>query len=425
MSPLTNPSAPPPSIYEASTVAEIRASLAALHTRDTNITSQLQSLLSSQADLSRELGRLDLLRAHLGSQVLSTRAISHGMLDNAASTAESLSSKVKTLDLEKTRVEATLGVVEQVAELKACVQGVVGSMGAPQDWEAAAGYIARAGRIPKHVVEGVFAGSVVPSVEVPDAPSVTLENAKESLCGLFLREFEKAAAEGDGARVTRFFKLFPLIERGETGLDVYGRYVCQGVAGTARKNLKEGSGGGARKEGFFYANALTKLFEHIAQIVEGHGGLVERHYGAGKMTRVVERLQMEADVQGGIILDTWGDERSVDRRLTDVKSYPFSFLVQSFLPAHRGVMGSTPRMGSPAIDGSSNPRMSEDEGVDMKEIDGLLSETAVMLGRWALYSRFLSNKCRVCLIFPSEFTISNDRRNRKSPKTHPLPFPNF
>jgi len=28
---------------------------------------------------------------------------------------------------------------------------------------------------------------------------------------LFLREFEKAAEEGDGSKVTRFFKLFPLI----------------------------------------------------------------------------------------------------------------------------------------------------------------------------------------------------------------------
>lgn len=315
------------------------------------------------------------------------------MLDNAASTAEKLSSKVKELDLEKKRVEETLGVVEQVAELKACVNGVVGSMGAPQDWEAAAGYIARASKIPEHIVEGNFAARTVPSVEVPDAPGVTIEAAKESLCGLFLREFEKAAEEGDGVRVTRFFKLFPLIGREEVGLDVYGRYVCQGVAGTARKNLKEGTKGERGRDGFFYAQALTRLFEHIAQIVEGHGGLVERHYGAGKMVRVIERLQVEADVQGGIVLDTWGDEKNVDRRLTDVRSYPFSFLVQSFLPNQRPTGIS--RTGSPAVGGAANGRASEDEGVDMKEVDGLLNEMAVMLGRWSLYTRFLSGKCRV------------------------------
>jgi len=312
------------------------------------------------------------------------------MLDSASSTASHLSSKVKALDLEKKRVEETLGVVEQVAELKACVQGVVGSMGAPQDWEAAASYIARASKIPSHIIEGKFAARIVPSVEVPDAPGVTIEGAKESLCGLFLREFEKAAGEGDGGRITRFFKLFPLIGREEVGLEVYGRYVCQGVAVRARGNLKGGREG---QEGFFYANAITKLFEHIAQIVENHGQLVERHYGVGRMVKVIERLQVEADVQGGIILDSWGDDRSVDRRLTDVKSYPFSFLVQSFLPAQKS--SGISRTSSPAVGGGTNGRVSEDEGVDMKVVDGLLNEMAMMLGRWSLYSRFLASKCRV------------------------------
>jgi len=329
------------------------------------------------------------LRAGLGAQVIAARRISNDMLSAAADTAGTLSNRVKELDLEKSRVEDTLRVAEQVAELKACVHGVVGSMGAPQDWEAAAGYLDRASKIPESIAKGSFAASIVPSVEVPDAPWITLENSRESLCGLFLREFERAAGEGDGTKVTRFFKLFPLIGRTEVGLDVYGRYVCQGVAGTARATLKDGMGG--RREGFFYANALTKLFEHIAQIVEGHGGLVERHYGSGKMVRVIERLQMEADVQGGIILDTWADERNVDRKLTDVKSYPFSFLVQSFLPKPPG--GGSSRVNSPAVGGGTNARSSEDEGVNMKEIDGLLNEIAVMLGRWSLYTRFLAGKC--------------------------------
>jgi hypothetical protein len=399
---------PPMSLDDATTEEEVRAALAALHARESTITTQLDAVVASQADLSRDLGRLDLLRAGLGAQVIATRSIGNDMLSTAADTAGRLSDKVKELDLEKSRVEDTLRVVEQVAELKACVHGVVGSMGAPQDWEAAAGYLSRASQIPEDIARGAFAASIVPSVEVPDPPWVTLENAKEALCGLFLREFEKAADDGDGAKVTRFFKLFPLIGRADVGLDVYGRYVCQGVAGTARATLKDGMGGHTRKEGFFYANALTKLFEHIAQIVDGHGALVERHYGAGKMVRVIERLQMEADVQGGIILDTWSDERGIDRKLTDVKSYPFSFLVQSFLP--QPPRGGTPRVNSPAVGGAPNSRDSEDEGVNMKEVEGLLSEISVMLGRWSLYTRFLAGKCRVSHSRSSQF-----RRLRTDP----------
>ncbi|RCI14606.1 hypothetical protein L249_6831 [Ophiocordyceps polyrhachis-furcata BCC 54312] len=378
-------------IQEADSETELRAALAGLHRGEAALQSRLDALLASKADLSRDLGRLDVLRASLGAQVVAARSIGSEMLASAAETAGRLSDRVKRLDLEKSRVEETLEVVEQVAELKACVNGVVGSMGAPQDWEAAAGYLSRAAKIPEDIAKGAFATSIVPSVEVPDPPWVTLESARESLCGLFLREFDKAAGEGDGAKVTRFFKLFPLIGRADVGLDVYGRYVCQGVAGSARATLRDVGGSQSRNEGFFYANALTKLFEHIAQIVDGHGALIERHYGAGKMVRVIERLQAEADVQGGIILDTWSDERAVDRKLTDVKSYPFSFLVQSFLPQPgRGVPS---RGGSPAVGAGTNARSSEDEGVNMKEVDALLSEMALMLGRWSLYARFLSGKC--------------------------------
>jgi len=43
--------------------------------------------------------------------------------------------------------------VDQVAELKACIAGEVGSMGAPQDWEAATSYIAQAGQIPNGIMQ--------------------------------------------------------------------------------------------------------------------------------------------------------------------------------------------------------------------------------------------------------------------------------
>jgi hypothetical protein len=372
------------SVYNAASVDEIRAALAELGAREANVTARLDDLLASQKDLNRQLGRLDLARAQLGSQVIATRSISNGMLSSAAATAHRISGAVKKLDQEQAAVKATLDVVEQVAELKSCVLGVTGSMGAPQDWETAANYLHQASQIPESVTNGAFAEEIVPTAEVPDLPRQTLNSAAESLCGLFLREFEKAAQAGNGAGVTRFFKLFPLIGRTDVGLDAYGKYVCGGIAARARTNMSSTQ----RQDGLFYASTLTKLFEHIAQIVEGHQPLVERHYGPGSMTKVIERIQMEADVQGGIILDTWSEERMVARKLTEVKSYPFNFLVQSFLPSQKPSTAHQ-RTGSPAP-GSGRP--SEDEGVDMREIDALLNESATMLGRWALYTRFLATK---------------------------------
>ncbi len=49
-------------LRHASTPAEVRAALAAMHGQEAALKGRLESLLSSQADLTRELGRLDHLR---------------------------------------------------------------------------------------------------------------------------------------------------------------------------------------------------------------------------------------------------------------------------------------------------------------------------------------------------------------------------
>ncbi|KAF4552434.1 putative COG4 transport protein [Elsinoe fawcettii] len=406
---------PTKSIHNATTASEIQAALDALGRQEKSVTSKLDELVASQKDLARQLARLDIARAQLGPQVTAVRSISNGMLSSASSTAARISGAVKRLDNEQAAVKATLQVVEQVAELKACVLGVHGAMEGTQDWELAATYLNRASKVPKEVIDGSFAEEIVPTAEVPDPPRTTLDNAAENLCVLFLREFEKATKEGDGTNVTRFFKLFPLIGRQEVGLDAYGRYVCGGVSSRARNNLSSGQ----KKEGLFYALNMTKLFEHIAQIVDGHEPIVTRHYGPGMMKKVIERLQVEADVQGGLILDTWSEEGQVTRKLTDVKSYAFTFLVQSFLPTQKNQPSFRP--SSPAVHDRNGSRASEDDGgVDMKAVDGLLNEMAMMLGRWALYSKFLATKLQVSddaeqekgLIQPS--LIANSSLQRKA-----------
>lgn len=102
------------------------------------------------------------------------------------------------------------------------------------------------------------------------------------------------------------------------------------------------------------------------------------------MIRVIENLQIEVDVQGGTILDSWSDERGVDHKLIDMKSHPFSLLIQGFLPPQKEITGIS-RVNSPALGAASyNPRISDDKGINMKEVDALLNEIAVMLGRWSV-----------------------------------------
>lgn len=374
-------------LMAVSSEAELRDVLDLLHEREGALIDKLDAPMKDSRDFRRGLGGLDSLHGDLDMQLIAARSIHGAMLSTAGDTAERLSTMIRALDMEKRRVEATLIVIEQVMELKACIAGLIGSMGAPQDWEAAANYLSLASNIPEDVIRGDFALAVVPSIEAPDPPWTTIQTTRKSLCGLFLRGFNAATEQGDGEEVARFFKLFPVIGGGaeETGLEAYGQYICQGMAEAVRSAL-----GGAHEErgkenDLFYANNLTRLFEHIVQIINSHSGLVERHYGADKVVTVIERLQKEADIQGGIILDMWNDERAVTRMMADVKSYPFYFLSKSMMPVPRGI--------SFALRGNE---LDKDEfDLDVKNVEGLFGEMTTMLRSWSLYERFIASQCKV------------------------------
>jgi len=152
----------------------------------------------------------------------------------------------------------------------------------------------------------------------------------------------------------------------------------------------------ATSSAMFFATTLTALFENIARIVETHASIVDRFYGTGKMVRVIQRLQGECDRQGGIILDSLWDDRHIQRKLAETKSYAFNFLVQSFLPNP-----PAPTQVRTAVDGrfrtnSPSPLANgTDETIDSKAIDTLLNEIAVILARWNLYVKFLAINCQV------------------------------
>lgn len=141
--------------------AEIYSSLAALTREEEVLSRKVDKLLSNAGNLTRSLQKLDLLRAQSQSlQVSSSYLLS--TLETTAATAERISSNVRGLDAEQSRVKETLKYVEEVKELKACVLGVHQSMEA-QDWEVAAGFVYRASLVPDQIAQGRFAALMVPT----------------------------------------------------------------------------------------------------------------------------------------------------------------------------------------------------------------------------------------------------------------------
>jgi conserved oligomeric Golgi complex subunit 4 len=108
-----------------------------------------------------------------------------------------------------------------------------------QDWDEASTFLHQSSLIDPAIINGALAMSSVPTSEIPDPPNVFLSQASDALFKLFLREFDSAAKVKNEERITRFFRLFPLIGKENEGLDVYGRFVCGIIAGRSRAAMTQ------------------------------------------------------------------------------------------------------------------------------------------------------------------------------------------
>jgi hypothetical protein len=61
---------------------------------------------------------------------------------------------------------------------------------------------------------------------------------------------------------------------------------------------------------------LTALFESIALIVDQHQPIVDKYYGTGKMYSVVTRLIQECDRVVKSMLESFEEERTLQRKVS-------------------------------------------------------------------------------------------------------------
>jgi conserved oligomeric Golgi complex subunit 4 len=143
----------------------------------------------------------------------------------------------------------------------------------------------------------------------------------------------------------------------------------------------------------YYITALTALFEDIAMIVDQHHPVVEKYYGPGKMACVIARLLEECDRVVKGVVENWEEERSMKRKVA-TRSIPTSF---TYLYPFQLSQISASTFGPSSINRrppSQKDSMDEDQ-IDPREIDKLLSEVATMCGRWALFRKFLAEGLQV------------------------------
>lgn len=381
--------------------------LAHLESVEFQVDESLSKFLSSPTRLEAPLGKIGDLRPIVSG--LTRDALNlHEVVVERAAVAERISSKVRVLDLEQSRVKDCIDRVLSAIELKDALGQLFHAIDRA-DWEAATRHVQRANAIDQDFITSRFAEAVVPTADIPDPPSIALHNFTNQLIEIFLRSFEAAARSKDEATTTRFFKLFPLLgpEASTVGLKAYSDFV-QTLISVPASLTRPAEG----QRNTSIASQITSVFEQLALIIDQHQGMVDKYYGRGSMVVVVIRLNEEMDRLMLKHLISWQSDRQLDRTLASVASCPFTWLTQTL----NGPIGNsaTNLMNSPAalqsslrslagnVQRSYNLQPSvlsiqdhtgstpvEGETEDPREVDLVVADLAIMSTRWQTYRRFI------------------------------------
>ncbi|KAI0693895.1 COG4-domain-containing protein [Cytidiella melzeri] len=370
-----------PELRTLTTLPDILAALSILEQEETDVSTALSELLADKKPIVESLSRLQALAPRLNELYDEATALS-GTVSATAKTADRVGGRVRLLDEEMKRVREAGERVGQVMDLKSSLAALQSSMES-QDWESATRHCARAMAIPLDVTSGPFAETAVPTAENPLPPAQTLQTARETLLRVFCEQFDKASTSRDAAATSRFFKLFPAIGWEEEGLQAYAAFVVNLVKVRAPASAKASSP-------LYFITSLTALFESIALIVDQHQPVVEKYYGIGKMGSVLERLLQESDRVTKSLIDSWIEERSMRRK---VSNSTFQTLVTSSAPP-------------PMRRAVSSMNVVEEDTVDAREIDKVITEVAAMGGRWSMFRKFLYDRFK-------EEDIQNEAENEE------------
>ncbi|TIA98232.1 hypothetical protein E3P96_03223 [Wallemia ichthyophaga] len=239
----------------------------------------MQSSSYSQLDL----GDLD----RLSNQLTAFRRSLSGKLMYA----EGFHGTLSALDTQQQRLSASLDMVRKTELLQSSLRLLDMAID-ERDYDQASLYAQRALNIPHSIITSQFADTVVPSTHHPEPPLQRLDNSLDTLNEIFISHFNQASQSLDQAEISRFFKLFPKINRKQDGITAYSYFVVKLIQ---RKF----------KGGMDSLDSLRALLDSIASVLEDHQPVVHKYYGSEYMVTVLHSLLAELDDKANVIFLNW------------------------------------------------------------------------------------------------------------------------
>lgn len=306
----------------------------------------------------------------------------NAQVEETAKIAESVSAKVRRLDVARIRASECQQRVHDLIDLQLCSQGVLKAI-AEEDYEKGAAHIGRFLAMDQQLLQRT-ADDVQGSVTSVSDAVQTLESATERMQLLIAQRFDEAVNKDDLASVERFFKLFPLIGRHQEGIEKFSKYICSKLSSKAQKELRNSLdiAKAEKRLPVAFADTLTTMLENFARVLEVNQPIIEGCYGSGYLMDMVDILQQECDAEVNNLIMEFKRNRQIQRRIQQINENQKGL----------GNVNAQGHFRKPSGGGGSVDKLNP------KDIDTLIAEITVMHSRAELYFRFVRRRVMVSFL---------------------------
>ncbi|KAM7353007.1 conserved oligomeric Golgi complex subunit 4 isoform 2-T2 [Cochliomyia hominivorax] len=342
------------------------------------VENDLEHLLSKQCQIEYKMRGMSRALLTLKDMSRDSNKLDHQIV-STAQLAESVSAKVRRLDLARTRVSECQQRVHDLIDLQLCSLGVRTAI-ANQDFEIGANHINRFLAMDLQKLKRT-ADDVQGSVSSVSEAIKTLESATIEIRDLIVRKFNEAVKKDDLVSVERFFKIFPLLGCHLEGIEMFSNYICKKLSSKSQKELRNSLdiAKTEKRLPLAFADTLTSLLENFARVIEVNQPVVEGCYGSGYLLDMLQVLQKQCDMDVKNLLLEYKKNRKIDLRVQQVnEGCARSCNIDT---ASATALGHYRKSPGGFLD-KLNP----------KDIDSILVEITVIHSRAELYFRFMKRR---------------------------------
>lgn len=259
-------------------------------------------LQETQLKHNKQIRRLELQRTDL-TTTLTHFHQSLSILSDSNQISQKINQDIDTNDREILYLKDTLKFLNNIRSLKNNILLIQSALN-ESDYMVAATAIHDINQLPEEVIDSKFAQEIIPTPDLPFTPRQLLNKWIAELRSIFKEQFNKAISESDITNLTKFFKLFPLINESTLGLDLYSKYITDMISMENQKFTM-----GAMKFNSGFDRILLQLFNTASTVINEHSRIIAKAYGIQFMTVVMEKIEIEVELQSGLVLNYFKEKR--------------------------------------------------------------------------------------------------------------------